>query len=219
MHSTEGHVVTARSAAKLRTSKPALALVALVAALVASLLPAGAAHGQVTPPRPGLPIGVCEILVWTDTVTVLADTDDGTDVWEIMSALRVNPDELGGLPLNRPRETAATRELVVEGDAGDAITVEEQWRTEIYLSLFDRIWLHDLGIVVREDDGRAGDDLGARSIDLETPFRCGATVSFEVAVPVEPGARRGQRSDDRPGEILVEMTITTIDVRLPIIVF
>lgn len=215
----------------LRTRR--ILVMLLVVALALVLLPvanavAGANHGERS--------RYCEILVWFDQAYVEYDTDlDEVDNWSLEGVLRTRPERMpreemtfvdttmfpppngNGLMEGDP---SAIGLASFEADMGETVILEQQWSTEIWdkilrkhkkRSFRDAVPLQDMTLTVRERDGRGGDDIGTVHLDIHQPLPCGDTFYGQVDVWVEPKAARGMPSDDAPGYVWVDFTITTVD--------
>jgi hypothetical protein len=178
----------------------------------------------------------CAILVWFDSVEIVADTDaDELDEWQMEGVLRTRRMQMPTYdndfasdvtiifpPLRRLADPSAIGKAAFVGDAGDTVVLEQEWSTEIWRKMKKRwrdyVPLNDLSLVVREKDGRQGDDKGTAAFDFppRTKLPCGETISFEVPVTVDPlGLRGSPEPEGQVGELIVGITITTVDVLWP----
>ncbi|NNK92336.1 MAG: hypothetical protein HKO87_07875, partial [Acidimicrobiia bacterium] len=151
--------------------------------------------------------GVCQILMWWDTANVLLDTDaDGVDEWSLRGAARFYDYDS-----DRGREISVTSQVGFDGDAGESVVLEHQWRTESWLQYVGLVRLDDVSLVVTERDGRAGDDKGTFAVSPEELIECGETVHMTLTIPVDPLGLRGRPStDDTEGLVSVDVTITAV---------
>ncbi|NNF69420.1 MAG: hypothetical protein HKN01_06580, partial [Acidimicrobiia bacterium] len=135
------------------------------------------------------PSGACEVLVWFDEATVIADTDEGLDDWRITAAARFYD-----FDPTRDREIASIGITSFDGDAGDTVVLEQQWRTEMWDSYANLIRLDDVAITIRENDGRAGSDIATFRWSPGTLIECGETMSFTALIGVTPSSGRFLRN-------------------------
>ncbi|MBT8197734.1 MAG: hypothetical protein KJO84_04445, partial [Acidimicrobiia bacterium] len=155
------------------------------------------------------PSGACEVLVWFDEATVIADTDEGLDDWRVTAAARFYD-----FDPTRNREIASIGITSFDGDAGDTTVLEQQWRTEMWDSYANLIRLDDVAITIRENDGRAGSDIATFRWSPGTLIECGETMSFTALIGVTPSSGRFLRNTqpETYGLIQLDMTITAVPV-------